>query len=79
LKFISDTKWLSLITKTYLKGLDADTDQRDALANESVTLTHVRRFGEKAAHEQAAKVAKTHGGSASFKLPAPKPLTIGSP
>jgi hypothetical protein len=23
LKFISDTKWLSLITETYLKGLDA--------------------------------------------------------
>jgi hypothetical protein len=23
LKFISDTKWLSLITETYLEGLDA--------------------------------------------------------
>jgi hypothetical protein len=27
LKFISDTKWLSLITETYLKGLDAHTDK----------------------------------------------------
>jgi hypothetical protein len=25
LKFIGDTKWLSLITKTYLEGLDAHT------------------------------------------------------
>jgi hypothetical protein len=26
-KFISDTKWLSLITETYLEGLDAHTFQ----------------------------------------------------
>jgi hypothetical protein len=26
LKFISDTKWLSLITETYLEGLDAHKD-----------------------------------------------------
>jgi hypothetical protein len=33
-------------------------DQRDALACENATLTHARCFGEKAAQEQAAKVAK---------------------
>jgi hypothetical protein len=27
LKFISDTKWLSLITETYLEGLDAHTNE----------------------------------------------------
>jgi hypothetical protein len=26
MKFISDTKWLSLITETYFEGLDAHTD-----------------------------------------------------
>jgi hypothetical protein len=54
------------------------TDQRDALACENMTLTHAGRFDKKVAQDQAAKVAKTHGGSASFKLPIPKPLTIGS-
>jgi hypothetical protein len=34
------------------------TDQRDALACENTTLTHAGRFSEKAAQEQAAKVAK---------------------
>jgi hypothetical protein len=34
------------------------TDQRDALACENATLTHAGRFSEKAAQEQAAKVAK---------------------
>jgi hypothetical protein len=28
LKFISDTKWLSLITETYLEGLDAHNGSR---------------------------------------------------
>jgi hypothetical protein len=46
-------------------------DQCDALAYENATLTHVGRFGKKAAQEQAAKIAKTHGGSTSFKSPAP--------
>jgi hypothetical protein len=32
-------------------------DQRDALACENATLTHIRRFEEKVAQEQAAKVA----------------------
>jgi hypothetical protein len=50
-------------------------NQRDALACENVILTHAGKFGEKAAQEQA----KTHGGSSSFKSPAPKPLAIDSP
>jgi hypothetical protein len=54
-------------------------DQRDALVCENVILTHAKRFSKKAAQEQEAKVAKTHGSSTSFKSPAPKPLTIGSP
>jgi hypothetical protein len=33
--------------------------QRDGLACENEILTHVGRFGEKAAQEQAAKVVKT--------------------
>jgi hypothetical protein len=54
-------------------------DQCDALACENATLTHARRFGEKVAQEQTSMVAKTHGGSTPLKLPAPKPLTIGTP
>jgi hypothetical protein len=53
-------------------------DQRDALACENAT-THAGRFDEKAAQEQVAKVAKTHGDSTPFKSPVPKPLTISSP
>jgi hypothetical protein len=34
LKFISDTKWLSLITETYLKGLDAHSGGSRALSQE---------------------------------------------
>jgi hypothetical protein len=54
-------------------------DQCNVLACENATLTHAKRFGEKEAQNQAAKVAKTHNGSTSFKLPTPKPLTISSP
>jgi hypothetical protein len=54
-------------------------DQCDALAYENATLTYARRFGEKAAQEQASMVTKTHGSSTPLKLPAPKPLTIGTP
>jgi hypothetical protein len=54
-------------------------DQRNALACDNATVTHARPFGEKATQEQAAKVAKTHGGSTPFKSPAPKPLTIDFP
>jgi hypothetical protein len=53
-------------------------DQRDALTCENATLTHVGRLSEKATQDQATKVAKTHGGSTSFKSSVPKPLTIGS-
>jgi hypothetical protein len=49
------------------------------LACENATLTHVGRFGEKSAQEQAAKIAKTHDSSTSFKSSAPKPSTIASP
>jgi hypothetical protein len=44
-------------------------DQCDALACENATLMHVGRFGEKVAQEQAAKVAKMHGGSTLLKSP----------
>jgi hypothetical protein len=54
-------------------------DQCDGPACENVTLTHVKHFGEKVAQEQAAKVAKMHGGSTLIKLPVPMPLTIDSP
>jgi hypothetical protein len=54
-------------------------DQHDTLACENTTLMHVRRFGEKAAQEQTAKIAKTHDGSRSLKSPTPKPSMIDSP
>jgi hypothetical protein len=54
-------------------------DQCDALACENTTLTYVGRFGKKVAQEQAAKIAKTHGGNTSIKSSAPKPSTIDSP
>jgi hypothetical protein len=44
-------------------------DHYDDLACENTTLTHVRRFGEKATQEQAAKIAKMHSGGALFKSP----------
>jgi hypothetical protein len=53
--------------------------QRDALAYENATSTHVGRFDEKAAQEQATKVVKTHDGRTSFMSPAPKPPMIASP
>jgi hypothetical protein len=40
---------------------------------------HVGWFGKKATQEQAAKIAKTHDSSSSFKSAAAKPLTIDSP
>jgi hypothetical protein len=36
LKFISDTKWLSLITETYLKGLDAHNNPANGSEPEQV-------------------------------------------
>jgi hypothetical protein len=63
-----------------LKGvITIKADQRDTLACENATLTYVGRFSEKAAQDQAAKVAKAHDGSTSFKSPVPKPPTVASP
>jgi hypothetical protein len=53
------------------------SDQRDALACENATLTHIERFGEKEAQELATKVAKTHGGSTPVRPAVPKPPTGG--
>jgi hypothetical protein len=53
------------------------SDQRDALACENATLTHIGRFDGKEAQELAAKEAKTHGGSTPIKTSAPKPSTGG--
>jgi hypothetical protein len=49
------------------------------LACENATMMHARRFGKKAAQEQAAKIAKMHGGSTSFRSSMPKPSTTDSP
>jgi hypothetical protein len=54
-------------------------DQQDALACENTLLSHVGRFGKKAAQEQSAKVAKTQGGSTLLKTSAPKPPISGIP
>jgi hypothetical protein len=54
-------------------------DQQDVLACENATLMHPGHFGEKAAQEQAAKVAKTQGGSTLLRSSTPKPLTIDTP
>jgi hypothetical protein len=40
------------------------SNQRDALACENAALSYAGRFRAKAAKEQAAKVAKTHGRNA---------------
>jgi hypothetical protein len=70
----------TMLKKSGLKGvITIKANQRDALACENATMTHVGQFGEKAAQEHAAKIAKTHGSSTSFKSPAPKPLAINSP
>jgi hypothetical protein len=58
--------------------LTIKADQCDTLACENATLTHVWRFSEKAAQDQASTVAKTHCGSTSFKSLAPKPSMVGS-
>jgi hypothetical protein len=58
--------------------ITSKADQCDTLACENAILMHARRFDEKAAQEQAAKIAKMHGGSTSMKSPAPKPSTNNS-
>jgi hypothetical protein len=55
------------------------SDQHDALACENAALSHAGRFRAKATKEQAAKVAKMHGGNAQSKSPVPKPATSGTP
>jgi hypothetical protein len=54
-------------------------DQRDAQACENASLTHAGQFGEKKAHELAAKMAKTHRGSTLIRPVAPKQPTSGTP
>jgi hypothetical protein len=55
------------------------SDQRDALACENATLTHAGRFGEKAAQNLAAKVAKMHGGGTPARTVMPGPLVGDTP
>jgi hypothetical protein len=54
-------------------------DLRGALACENTSLSHVRHFSDKAVQDQAAKVAKTQGGSAPCKTSSPKTPTSGTP
>jgi hypothetical protein len=73
-------KFMAVIHTTYAmikmpvpKGvITFKSDQHDALACENVTLTHVRKFGEKEAQDLAAKMAKTHIGSTPARTVAPK-------
>jgi hypothetical protein len=48
-------------------------DQRDALACENASLSHVGHFSDNATQEQAAKVAKTKGGTTPIKPSVSKP------
>jgi hypothetical protein len=50
------------------------SDQRDDLACENASLTHVGKFGEKEAQNMAAKVAKTHRGGTPVRTVTPRPL-----
>jgi hypothetical protein len=69
----------AMIKMSIPKGvITLKSDQRDALACENVVLTHVRRFGEKEAHELTAKMAKTHRGSTPARTVAPKPPAGGT-
>jgi hypothetical protein len=54
-------------------------DQWDTLACENATLSHAGRFGEKAAQEQSANVAKMQGGSTLLRSLMPKPPIAGTP
>jgi hypothetical protein len=51
-------------------------DQRDTLACENTSLSHVGRFGNKGTQDQ---VAETQGDSAPCKTSVHKPLTSGTP
>jgi hypothetical protein len=80
-------KFMAVIQTTYatmkmpgLKGtITIKADQRDTLACENTSLSHVGRFCDKVAHEQAAKAAKTKGGSTPNKPSALKPPTCSTP
>jgi hypothetical protein len=54
-------------------------DQQDALACENTSLSHASCFDDKATQEQAAKAAKTKGGSTPSKASASKPPTSNTP
>jgi hypothetical protein len=74
-------KFMAVIHTTYAtmklpgpKGvITIKADQRDALACENATLIQVRRFSEKAAEAQVAKMAKMSGSGNPFRSPALKP------
>jgi hypothetical protein len=53
-------------------------DQRDGLACENASLSHVGSFNDKTTQEQIAKGAKTQGGSTPLKTSRPKPQTDGT-
>jgi hypothetical protein len=80
-------KVMAIIHTSYATGkmpgpkgvITIKANQHDALACENATLTHAGHFGEKAVQEQAAKVAKTEGGSNSLRSSMSKPLIIDSP
>jgi hypothetical protein len=55
------------------------SNQRDSLACENATLTHVGQFSEKEAQELAAKMAKMHGASTPVRMVMPKPQTSNTP
>jgi hypothetical protein len=54
------------------------SDQRDALACENTSLTHVGRFSKEEAQKLAAKVAKTHRGGTLTKAVMPGPSAGGT-
>jgi hypothetical protein len=54
-------------------------DQWDALACENTSLLYAGRFVDKAAQDEAAKAAKTQGGSAPYMTSTAKPSTSRTP
>jgi hypothetical protein len=80
-------KFMAVIHTTYatmkmfgLRGIiTIMVDQRDHLACENASLSHVGHFGDKAPQEQSAKVAKTQGNSTLLMTSATKPPIGGTP
>jgi hypothetical protein len=63
-----------------LKGIiTIKANQRDELACENASLSHIGRFGKKAAQEQAVKVAKTKGGGTPSKASTSMPPINNTP